>query len=203
MDTRSPASVADQADTRLRLRYLAAALCVLIAAVFQALRAIPEAASRPAVNEGAAREFLAQRRIAVVGVSDAKDNFGRTIYEELEKRGYDVVAVTTAGPTVLGEPAHADLREVPGTLDGVIVMVHRDRAVGVVETAVELGIPRIWLFRGVGGAGAVSDAAVAAAQRAGVTVIAGACPLMFLEPTAKVHLIHRGIRRANGSLARA
>lgn len=35
----------------------------------------------------------------------------------------------------------------------------------------------------------------------GVVVVAGACPLMFLEPVGRVHRIHRAGRRSNGSLA--
>lgn len=162
---------------------------------------VVSAGGRVAVDEDAVREFLGQRRIAVVGVSDAKDNFGRTVYQELRSHGYDVVPVTTAGPTVLGDDAYRRLDDVPGPIDGVIVMVHRDHAVPVVKEAVDREIPRVWLFRGAGGPGAVSDAAIEQCERAGATVITGACPLMFLEPAAAIHRIHRGVRHMNGSLA--
>ena len=81
-------------------------------------------------------------------------------------------------------------------------MVHRDRAVPVVEEAIGFGIPRVWLFKGVGGAGSVSPEAVALCRSNGVTVVPGACPLMFLGPVATIHRIHRGVRHLNGSLSR-
>lgn len=34
----------------------------------------------------------------------------------------------------------------------------------------------------------------------GYDVVAGACPLMFLEPVGWFHRVHRAVRRANGAL---
>ena len=39
-------------------------------------------------------------------------------------------------------------------------------------------------------------------QQNGVNVVAGACPLMFLEPVGWVHRGHPAIRHMNGSLAK-
>jgi uncharacterized protein len=149
------------------------------------------------------QEFLAQRRIAVVGASDAKDSFGGTIYQELRDHGHDPVAVNPSADTVRGDPCYPDLASVPGDLDGVIVMVHRDRAADVVRDCVAKGVPRVWLFKGVGGAGAVSEEAVELCREHGIAVVPGACPLMFLEPVAWFHRVHRRMRRMNRSLARA
>ena len=147
-------------------------------------------------------EFLAQHRFAVVGVSDKAGNFGLTIYRELRDKGYDVVPVNPNAATVDDATCYADLASVPGELDGVIVMVPRDRAADVVQECADLGIPRVWLFRGVG-AGAVYDEAVALCHEHGIEVVAGACPLMFLEPVGSVHRFHRGLVRLTGRLAKA
>ena len=66
----------------------------------------------------------------------------------------------------------------------------------------ELGIRHVWLFRGLGSAGALCDEAVAVCREHDVDVIAGACPLMFLERTGFPHRVHRGLRRINHSLVR-
>jgi predicted CoA-binding protein len=150
-----------------------------------------------------AEEFLAQHRIAVVGASDEPSSFGRTICKELRDHGYEAVAVHPTAPTVLDAPAYPDLASVPGPLDGAIVMVHHEQAADVVRACIAAGVPRVWLFKGVGGAGAVSDEAVALCHDHDLPVVAGACPLMFLEPVGLVHKVHRGIRHLNGSLARS
>lgn len=150
----------------------------------------------------AAREFLRGRRLAVVGASDDPGNFGRTICRELKNRGYDVAAVNPNAASVLGDTCYPDLASVPGSIDGVIVMVPRRLAAGVVAASIERGVARVWLFKGLG-AGSVSDDAVALCRAGGVEVIAGACPLMFLDPVGGIHKFHGVLRRLNGSVARA
>ena len=49
------------------------------------------------VSMQAVNEFLAQRRLAVVGVSDAKGSFAKTVYRELRTHGYDIVARQPVG----------------------------------------------------------------------------------------------------------
>lgn len=148
-------------------------------------------------------DFMTAARIAVVGASDDPKNFARTIYTELRKHGHDAVAVHPHTATVDGDPCYPDLASVPGDVDGVVIMVHRDKSADVVAEAVARGVRRIWLFKGIGGAGAVSDRAVDLCRQHGVRVVAGACPLMFLEPVGSVHRFHRAVRRLNHSLARA
>jgi len=151
----------------------------------------------------AAAAFLAQPRLAVVGASENPKSFGTAIYKELRARGSDVVAVNPGRTTVQGDPCFPDLASVPGDLDGVIVMVGAERALDVIRATAERGIPRVWLFKGLGAPGAVSDETVALGDELGLEVIAGACPMMFLEPTAWIHRAHRSIRRLNGSVARS
>jgi predicted CoA-binding protein len=155
------------------------------------------------VSTTQAEGFLAHRDLAVVGASDDPRNFGRTIYRELRTRGYRPVAVNPAAETVEGDRCYPDLASVPGQLDGAIVMVARDRAAQVVRDCAARGVPRVWLFRGIGGTGAVSDEALAAAAELGIDVVAGACPLMFLEPVDWVHRVHRAVRRMKRDVSAA
>ena len=154
------------------------------------------------IDERKAREFLALGRVAVVGASADDPQFGNVVVRALRDHGLDVVAVHPMATTVAGEAAYPDLASVPGRLDGVMVMVPASRAVDVVHACAERGIGHVWLFKGLGSPGALSDEAVAACEDAGIEVVAGACPLMFLEPAGLVHRIHRAARRANHSLAR-
>jgi predicted CoA-binding protein len=145
-------------------------------------------------------EFLAQRRIAVVGVSDVKGSFAKTVYRELRAHGYEVVAVNPGATKVDGDRCFPDLMSVPGDIDGAIVMVNRDVSASIVRDCVARGIRRVWLFKGVGGPGAVSDEAVRIARDNGMTLVEGACPLMFLETPAWIHRFHRFVRRRKGEL---
>jgi hypothetical protein len=155
------------------------------------------------IDPGQATRFLALPRIAVVGASDDPKNFGGTIVRELASRGRDVIAVHPSARPIGDAPCVDDLAALPGDVDGVIVMVHRDRAAAVVRQCVDRGVRRVWLFKGGGGASAVSDEAVRLCREHGVECIEGACPLMFLEPAAWFHRVHRAARRLTGAVAAA
>jgi len=147
--------------------------------------------------------FLAGRRIAVVGASDAKQSFGRAVYVAMRDHGYEVVAVNPNATEVAGDPCVPNLSAVDGDVDGVVLMTNATIGLDVVREAIALGIPRVWLFKGIGAPGSVSDEAVRLCEDAGVDVIAGACPLMFLEPVGAGHRAHRFFRRLNGSVSKA
>ena len=155
------------------------------------------------IDRAAVESFLEGRRIAVVGASDDEKSFGNTVYRAFRDHGYETVAVHPTATTVAGDACYARLGDVPGAVDGAVVMVKADRAADVVDECVRCGIDRVWLFKGLGGPGALSDDAVRTCREHGITVVEGACPFMFLEPVGWFHRVHRVARHLNGSLARA
>jgi len=138
----------------------------------------------------AAAEFLSHRRIAVAGVSRQPQGHGANIvYQRLRARGYEVFAVNPNADAVEGDRCYRDLASIPGGVDGVVVGTAPADAEAVVRDCVGLGITRVWMHRGFG-EGSVSAAAAEYGRKHGVTIIDGACPLMY-GPTAD--LGHRGM----------
>jgi predicted CoA-binding protein len=86
---------------------------------------------------------------------------------------------------------------------GVLIMVKAVDAVAIVRACLAADVKHVWLYKGVGGPGALSEEAVELCRAGGIEVVEGACPLMFLEPVGVIHRIHRRLRRLNGSLAKA
>jgi len=152
------------------------------------------------ITNDAVQTFLAGHRIAVAGASDKKNSFGRAIVVALADHGYDPIPIHPTQTIVGGRPGYPHLQDVPRPVDGVIVMVTGDAAVDVIDDAAAAGIEHVWLFKGIGGDGAVSEASLAACKRHGITPVAGACPLMFLEPVTAFHRIHRSVRRHRGAV---
>lgn len=135
----------------------------------------------------ATQDFLAQRRIAVAGVSRQSGgaHSGNGIYQRLKDRGYEVFAVNPNTDTVEGgDPCYRSLDAIPGGVDGVVIATAPTAAEAVIADCLRLGIGRAWLHRSFGG-GSVSPAATAKGREGGMVVIEGGCPLMF-EPTADV-----------------
>jgi predicted CoA-binding protein len=139
---------------------------------------------QPMVTVAAAvNDFLAQRRIAVAGVSrQPQGHGGNVVYRRLRDRGYEVFAVNPNADQLEGDACYHDLASIPGGVDAVVIATAPTAAASVVEECRRLGIGRVWMHRSFG-TGSVSDAAAEAGRQAGMTVISGGCPLMF-DPTA-------------------
>ena len=148
----------------------------------------------------AASEFLANKRIAVTGVSrDPKGHGANVVYRRLKDRGYDVVAINPNADRVEGDECYPDLKSVPGGVQAVVIGTRPDAAETAVHECVELGVDQVWMHRGPGG-GSVSEAATAYGRAHGVTVIDGGCPCMF-GPTADAgHKVMRWMFGLNGNV---
>jgi hypothetical protein len=131
----------------------------------------------------AASEFLANKRVAVTGVSRTPKTHGsNNVYRRLRERGYEVFAVNPNADQVEGDRTYPDLKSIPGGVEAVVIGTRPEIAERTMEECAELGIKHVWMHRGPG-AGSVSAAATDYGRQQGITVIDGGCPLMF-EPTA-------------------
>ena len=68
------------------------------------------------------QDFLAQKRIAVVGVSHNPRDFSRGLLRTLRERGYDAFAVNPSMQTVDGNRCYKHLGEITPPVDAVLVM---------------------------------------------------------------------------------
>ncbi len=143
-------------------------------------------------------DFLAQPRLAFAGASRDSTQFANSVYRELRSHGHTMLPVHPSAASVEGDAAVASASDVALRVDGIVVMLPPAAALRVVREAVDAGVPRVWLHKGVG-TSAVSAEAVQYCRDHAVEVVDGACPLMFLEPVARVHRFHRGVRRLRGA----
>jgi uncharacterized protein len=131
----------------------------------------------------AASAFLANKRVAVTGVSRTPKTHGsNTVYRRLRERGYEVFAVNPNAKEVEGDRSYKDLSSIPGGVGAVVIGTRPEFAQDTVRECVELGIKHVWMHWGAG-ASSVSSAATDYGRQNGITVIDGGCPLMF-GPTA-------------------
>ncbi len=135
--------------------------------------------------------FLTQKRLAVVGVSRHENEYGRTLFRELVKRGYDVVPVNPAAEELDGVRCYARVADVAPAVDGALVLLPAAAAEGIVRECVEQGITRIWSRNDVPGARELC-------QERGASLVAGYCPFMFLSHGAFVHQCHAFVTRLVG-----
>ena len=134
-------------------------------------------------------EFLAQKTLAIVGVSRTGKKFGNAILRDLTKLGYRLLPVHPEAAEVDGHRAYPSFAALPEPAGGVIIVVPPAQAESVVKAAADHGIRRVWLQQG-----AESPAAVRFCEENGISVVHGECVLMFLKPsTSWIHGAHRWV----------
>lgn len=110
------------------------------------------------------------RTIAVVGCSPNPDRPSHRIARRLQQWGYRVIPVRPAVKEVLGEKAYPRLADVPEKIDLVDVFRAADQLDPVVDEAIALGLPALWIQEGI-----VNEPAAERAVAAGLTVVMDRC----------------------------
>jgi uncharacterized protein len=114
----------------------------------------------------AASEFLANKRIAVTGVSRTPGIHGsNAVYQRLRARGYTVFAINPNADVVEGDPRYHDLKSVPGGVEAVVIGTRPEIAEATMRERVDLGIGYVWVHHGAE-ASSVSAAATQYDRRA-------------------------------------
>lgn len=145
-------------------------------------------------------EFLAQKRIAMVGISRNPKDFSVMLFEELRRRGYDMVPVNPSAQEIQGRRCFARVQEIQPPVDAALLMTPPQVTDAAVRDCAEAGIRRVWMYS-AGGQGAVSPDAVGFCRAQGIGVVPGECPYMFLRP-AGFHGLHGLIRKITGHYPR-
>ena len=152
------------------------------------------------------QDFLAQQKIAVVGVSDKRDTGCNLAYKKFKENGYQVYAVNPRISSYEGEACYADLKSIPEKVDAVFVLASPKVTDQMIQQCIDLGIKHVWMHCMMGtkpglaaGMTSVSQSAVEMCHANGISVIPGSCPNQFLKPDVG-HAMMRGMWRLFGFL---
>ena len=144
-------------------------------------------------------DFLAQKKIAVVGVSDKRETGCNAGYLRFKSSGYTVYAVNPHIKTYKGDPCYPDLKSLPEKPDAVFILASPRVTDQIVKECVELGVRHVWMHCMMGtkpglaaGMTSVSPEAVELCRKNGIAVIPGSCPNQFLKPDFG-HAMMRGL----------
>jgi predicted CoA-binding protein len=118
-------------------------------------------------------ELLSRARtIAVVGLSDSPLRPSHGVAAYLQSQGYSIIPVNPQITEALGEKSYPSLLEVPGKIDLVDVFRRPEYVDEIVEQAIQLKIPAIWLQEDV-----INERAAERARKAGMFVVMDRCIL--------------------------
>ena len=131
------------------------------------------------------QNFLAQKRIAVVGVSNTRPSGANFNFDKFKAKGYEVYPVSPNATTFQGQPCYPDLKSIPVKPDAVFVFASPKVGEIIARQCVELGIKHLWMQQG-----AESEEAVALCREKGIAAVAGKCLLMHTD-AGFPHSLHR------------
>jgi predicted CoA-binding protein len=112
------------------------------------------------------------KTIAVVGLSanPLRPSHGVTAY--MQSHGYRIIPVNPNIEECLGEKAYVTLREVPEKIDIVNIFRRPEFAPEIVDEAIRLKVPAIWMQEDV-----IHEKAAEKARQAGIFVVMDRCIL--------------------------
>ena len=82
-----------------------------------------------------AAEFLAQKSVAVVGVSDKRETGCNLAYRRFKEAGYAVSAVNPNQTSFDDDPCYPDLASIPNKPDAVFILTNPNITEAVVQLA--------------------------------------------------------------------
>lgn len=147
-------------------------------------------------------DFLAQKRIAVAGVSrhDSRHPAGNLIYHRLKTTGHEVFAVNPNMQTFQGDRCYPNLQSIPGGVEGVVIITRPETTERIVHDCSAAGVRCVWMHRSIGKVSSVSPVAVEYCNQHNISVIAGACPMMYGSGVDLGHACQRWILKLIGGL---
>lgn len=115
-------------------------------------------------------DFLGVPLIAVVGVSENRAKYGWIVYDNLRRRGYNVVPVNPKLSEVGGQACYGSVSDLPAEVGLVVTVVPPAVTAQAVSEALQRGVRRFWMQPG-----SESVEAIAEAEASGARVVAGPC----------------------------
>jgi predicted CoA-binding protein len=155
-----------------------------------------------ATLETKVHDFLGQKRIAVAGGSRNKGRHpaGNLIYQRLKETGHDVFPVNPNMQSFAGDPCYPDLQSIPGGVDGVVIITRPETTQRIVRDCSAAGVRRVWMHQSPVKGSSVSPEAVEYCRQHDISVIAGACPMMYAGRVDFGHACLRWILKLRGGL---
>jgi len=141
------------------------------------------------------KDFVAGKRLALVGASRSGKKFGNMAYKELKQRGYEVYMIHPQASEIDGEPCYPSLQAVEGKVDGVFVSVPPSQGMQVLQEASQAGIKNVWIQQQ-----GDSPELLEMGNSLGLNLVHGKCILMYAEPVRSFHGFHRFFVRLTGKL---
>ncbi len=163
---------------------------------------MPATAAKPARERTKLEQitaFLAHRRFALVGVSRDPRDMTRMLMRDFAQRRYEVVPVSPNLDEAEGRKCFARVQQIQPPVEAAMLFVAPEITEQVLHDCAAAGIKRVWIRAGQE---RLTPEALAYGREAGMDIIVGECPYMFLPNAMWFHRLHGLVRKMTGSYPR-
>jgi predicted CoA-binding protein len=119
------------------------------------------------------KEFMKQKRFAVVGATDNPQKYGNQVVKNLKLRDYEVYPVNPRLKELEGLACYPSLADIPIKVDVVDFVVPPEATEAILKQCKELGLSRIWLQPG-----SESETAITFCHDNNLKVVHSVCVMM-------------------------
>jgi len=119
------------------------------------------------------KEFIAQKKFAIVGATNDTKKYGYEIFKNLKSRGYEVYPVNPRLKELEGTKCYPNVTNIPVKVDVVDFVVPPQVTEVILEECKRLGLDRIWLQPG-----SESEAAIAFCHEKNLKVVHDVCVML-------------------------
>ena len=140
-------------------------------------------------------DFLSQKKLAVIGVSRDPNQIANCAYRFLKTHGYKVYPINPNTAQVEGDRCFPNIASLPEKVDSALVVLPPEKTMKVLPEITKAGIKHIWLQQQ-----AESPEAIQFCIDRNMNVVNGECIMMFSDPLAILHRIHRWVKKVTGTL---
>jgi len=139
-------------------------------------------------------DFLANKPIAMAGVSRNPKKFGYTAFKELREKGLDLVPINPNADEIDGIQVYPSVNDIPQEIKALLVVTNKEQTAEVIKSARKKGIKHIWIQQM-----SETPEAIETVKGADINLISKQCILMYHRPHG-IHKFHRNIKRFFGRL---
>jgi predicted CoA-binding protein len=123
-------------------------------------------------NDPIADILRRSKTIAVVGLSNRPLRPSHGVAAYIQSQGYKIIPVNPTIHGALGEKAYSTLLDVPDKIDIVNIFRRPEFVEEIVDQAIQLKVPAVWMQEEV-----IHEAAAQKARKAGIFVVMDRCIL--------------------------
>ena len=147
-------------------------------------------------NQDQINQFLAQRHMAIVGVSRNSKKFGHQVFMQLKSMNYHLYPVHREADSIEGVKCYRTIEDLPVEVQAICLITPKHQTDDLLTQSIKKGISHIWVQQMSEGQNTEKIA-----RDSAVNIVMGRCIFMYTNPKG-IHKFHRQLNKLFGTIAK-